>query len=87
MARVAVIVSPGARRSEIVGRHGEAWKVRVAVAPERGRANAALTEVLAAALGVSADDVRVVAGERARRKVVEVAGVGAAEIDRRLTAD
>lgn len=84
VGRISVVVSPGARRSELVGRQGDAWKVRVAAAPERGRANDALCSLLAKALGVPAGDVSVVAGASSRRKVVEVAGVEPAELERRL---
>ena len=42
--RISVRVSPGARRTEVVGRHGGGWRVRVAAPPERGRANEALIE-------------------------------------------
>ena len=86
MGRITVVVSPGAARSEIVGRHGDAWKVRVAAPPERGRANAAFCALLAEALGVPPASVRVVAGASARRKVVEIEGIDAAEADRRLGA-
>ncbi len=81
-----MVVSPGARRSELVGRQGDAWKVRVAAPPERGRANAAVCEVLAGLLGVPRGDVAVVSGGTGRRKVVEVASLAAGEIDRRLAA-
>ena len=86
MARIELTVSPGAARSELVGRHGDGWRARVAAPPERGRANRVLVELLAEALGVPRDKVTVVAGKTARRKVVEVDGLDAAEIDRRLEA-
>jgi uncharacterized protein YggU (UPF0235/DUF167 family) len=84
LARIRVTVSPGARRSELVGRHGEGWRARVAAVPERGRANEALCGLLAAALSVPRRSVRVVAGHGARRKVVEIDGLEPAEIERRL---
>ncbi len=86
MARIELTVSPGAVRSELAGRHGDGWRARVAAPPERGRANRALVELLAAALGVRRDQVTVVAGHGGRRKVVEVEGLDAAELDRRLEA-
>jgi uncharacterized protein (TIGR00251 family) len=86
VARIELTVSPGAARSELVGRHGDGWRARVAAPPERGRANRALVELLAGALDVPRDRVVVVAGQTGRRKVVEVAGLDAAEIDRRLEA-
>jgi uncharacterized protein (TIGR00251 family) len=86
VARVEVTVSPGAARSELVGRHGGGWRARVAAPPERGRANDALVELLAAALDLPRSDVEVVAGLTARRKLVEVRGLGPEEVDRRLAA-
>jgi uncharacterized protein len=85
MARVAVIVSPGASRSEIVGRQGDAWKVRVAAPAERGRANSALVGLLAAALNVPRRDVSVVSGQAGRRKTLEIAALDTAEAERRLS--
>jgi uncharacterized protein (TIGR00251 family) len=84
MAKVKVTVSPGAARSELVGGHGEGWRARIAARPERGRASRELVALLAEALGVRRDEVTVVAGRTGRRKIVEVDGLGAAEIDRRL---
>jgi uncharacterized protein len=60
-------VSAGARRPGIVGRHGDAWKVRVAEPAEGGRANAAVLRLLAQTLGA---DARLVAGASSRDKVV-----------------
>jgi len=82
--RLRLRVSPGSRRAEIVGRHGEAWKVRVAAAPERGRANAALLRLLSGVLRVPAGRLSVVSGHASRDKVVELRGLDAAEAARRL---
>jgi uncharacterized protein YggU (UPF0235/DUF167 family) len=53
-------------------------------APPVPKANAALADLVAGALGVPRARVRVVGGQAARRKVVEIEGVDAAEIKRRL---
>jgi uncharacterized protein (TIGR00251 family) len=83
-ARVGLRVSPGAARSEVVGRHGKVWKVRIAARAERGRANDALVEFLAETLGVPRRSVVLVAGAGGRDKVVEVAGMTNDEADRLL---
>jgi len=84
--RLALRVSPGARSSAVVGRHGAAWKIRVSAPPEDGRANAAVVRLLADALGVPAHTISVVSGHGARDKLVELAGIAPDEIDRRLEA-
>lgn len=63
-----VHAQPGAGRTQITGRHGDALKVRVAVPPEHGRANSALATTLADAFGVAAKDVTLVSGEKSRTK-------------------
>jgi uncharacterized protein (TIGR00251 family) len=83
-ARITVRVSPGARRTELAGRHGAGWKVRVAAPPERGRANEALVVHLAGLLGLPKAAVRVVAGATSRDKLVEIDGLSPAEVDARL---
>ena len=82
--RLRIRVSPGARRTEIVGRHGGAWKIRVAAPPERGRANEAALQALADRLRVPPAELRLVSGRSGRDKVVELHGLAADEADRRL---
>jgi uncharacterized protein (TIGR00251 family) len=84
--RLRLRVAPGAARAGVVGRHGEAWKVRVAAPPEAGRANDALVELLAETLSLPRGSVTIVSGHAARDKIVELAGVDPAEIDRRLSS-
>jgi len=82
--RLRIRVSPGARRTELVGRQGDAWKVRVAAPPERRRANEALLKLLALRLRVPPGELTVVAGRSGRDKIVELRGLAADEADRRL---
>jgi uncharacterized protein (TIGR00251 family) len=82
--RLRIRVSPGARTTELVGRQGEAWKVRVAAPPERGRANDAVLKLLADRLGVPRGELTLVSGASARDKVVELRGLCPDEADRRL---
>jgi uncharacterized protein len=72
--RVSVHVQPRATRSEIVGLHGAALKVRLQAPPVDGAANEALVTLLAERLGVARRAVRVVAGASSRAKTVEVDG-------------
>jgi uncharacterized protein len=82
--RVRLRVSPGARRSEVVGRHGAGWKVRVAAAPEGGRANEAVLDLLSDRLGLPRRSLSIVSGHATREKVVLMEGIDQAEGERRL---
>jgi uncharacterized protein (TIGR00251 family) len=81
---VRLRVSPGARRSELVGPYGDAWKIRVAAPAEGGRANEAVVHLLAETLEIPRRDVTIVSGLTARDKVVALAGLGEDEAARRL---
>jgi uncharacterized protein len=65
---------PGARVTEVAGRHGDAVRVRLAAPAAEGKANAALLAFLAGRLGLRPRDLRLAAGERGRDKLVVVAG-------------
>ena len=67
-------VVPGATRPGIVGRHGDAWKVRVTAPPEAGKANdAVLTLVVELASGLASRD-----------KVVTLVGLTPEAADERM---
>ena len=70
--QIAVHAQPGAKRSAVVGLHGERLKVRIAAPPIDGRANDALVAFLAEALGVPRSRIRVVKGESSREKRVAI---------------
>ena len=73
-ATLAVHVQPGAKKSGVVGEHGDALKIRLAAPPVDGKANAALLEFIADALGLPKAAVKLKSGHTSRRKVVEVDG-------------
>lgn len=70
----------------MVGRHGAAWKVRVAAAPEDGKANDALVRLLAETLGVASRDVEIVSGLSSRDKIVALTALDPDETERLLSA-
>lgn len=82
--RLRLRVAPGTSSAGVVGRHGDAWKVRVAAAPERGKANDAVLELLARTLAVPRTNVTLVSGGGSRNKIVELSGIEPDEIERRL---
>jgi hypothetical protein len=83
---IAVQVVPRASRNQVAGVQGDQLKVRVTAPPVEGAANEALLGFLAAVLGVRRRDLQLVAGERARRKLVRVRGLDAATVEARLQA-
>ena len=74
-ARFPVHLVPRSRTTEIVGRHGDAIRIRLAAPPVDGAANDALVRFLAQRLGVSRRDIRIARGGASRRKVIEVDGM------------
>jgi uncharacterized protein len=79
-----VHVQPGAGRSAVVGRHGTALKVRVAAAPEGGRANEACAALLGETFGLRASAVELVSGPTSRSKLFRLSGVEIDEFRRQL---
>ncbi|MDR3352675.1 MAG: DUF167 domain-containing protein [Zoogloeaceae bacterium] len=68
-------IQPGAKRSEIAGRHGEALKIRLAAPPVEGKANAALIAFLADRLGLPRASIQLCGGASSRRKTVRIKGI------------
>jgi uncharacterized protein YggU (UPF0235/DUF167 family) len=69
--RIAVRVPPGARQEGLAIVDGRLL-ARVRAAPEAGRANAAVIELLAQALGMAASRVHLLRGATSRDKLLRV---------------
>jgi uncharacterized protein (TIGR00251 family) len=87
VAKLKLRVVPNARRSEVVGMHGDAIKVKVAAPAVEGKANEALRDFLAERLGLPARAIEIVSGEKSRDKGVTIAGLDSAEARQRLLAE
>jgi len=79
-----VKASPGSKREGILGVHGDALRIAVMAPPEKGKANRAIAEVLAGALGLARRDVAVDSGETSREKRIRIGGIGRPELETRL---
>jgi hypothetical protein len=76
----AVRVVPRASRSEIIGEHDGALRVRVAAPPVEGSANEELVRTLACAFGVPTRTVEIVGGHHSKTKRVRIRGADAARL-------
>ena len=70
---ITVKVTPKSSRTELVGKLPDGtWKIKVAAAPEKGKANRELCAFLADHFGVPQSRVHIVSGETAHIKRVRV---------------
>ncbi len=69
-----VRVVPRAKKTEFAGTRDGALVIRVAAPPVEGAANDAIVDLLADRLQIPRRHIRIVSGERSRRKRIEIAG-------------
>lgn len=67
-------VVPNAKKTEVIGPHGEALKLKIKAPPVDGKANGEIIDFLARTLGVRRNAVSIVSGETARVKRVLIVG-------------
>lgn len=82
----AVKVHPKARRERISGLLENALKLEVTAPPIEGKANDACISFFANLLKVSRSSVTIAAGFSSRNKVIRVAGISAAAVERAFAA-
>lgn len=79
-------VQPKASRNKLSAGSGDkaGWKLTLTAPPVEGKANRACLEFLAKVLGVPRSSLRIVRGETARQKTIEVQGLSGGEVEERL---
>ena len=81
---IDVRVIPRARKTEYGGQRDGAFVIRLAAPPVDGAANDALVDFLSSTLNVPRRAIRIVSGERGRRKRIEIDGVTADHVRAQL---
>jgi hypothetical protein len=71
----SVKVVPRSSRTAIAGILSGMLKVKLAAAPEKGKANQALVEFLADALGVKKNAIKITSGLTSPVKTIEITGI------------
>ncbi len=90
MARATAVsfyVQPRASKTEVVGRHGDAIKIRVKAPPVDGAANEELIRFLAKRLKVPRRSIELVSGSSSRHKQIAIEGVPPPEMVESLLGD
>lgn len=70
--RLAVQITPNAKRSEVIGVLDDVLKIRLQAPPVEGKANLALTRFIAATLGLPKSAVVLLHGQTNKRKLLEI---------------
>ena len=81
----AVKVHPRARKNAVTGTVGEALKLALTAPPLEGRANHAAIEFFAEVFQIPRSSVTIASGETSRNKVVRIAGLSRAAVEKTLT--
>ena len=83
---IPIRAQPGAKRSAILGERNGALRVAVTAAPEKGKANDAIVEVLAEFLLCRRSQITLISGVTSREKAFLIEGMTPEEVLRRFTA-
>ena len=79
-ARITVKVKPRASAQAIEGWLDEILVIRLTSPPVDGAANNALLKLISKKLGIAKTRIRIVSGEKSRKKVLEIEGLNSKEI-------
>lgn len=86
--RIAVQVSPNAKKTEIVSSAGEALRIKLQAQPVDGKANEALVQFIAKKLRIPKKSVSITHGLTSKRKLLEIGlpDIAEEELEKQLLA-
>ena len=82
---ITVKVVPGSSRTEFAGCQGDLYRVKVAAAPEKGKANKVLVDYLARTFNIRKNDIQIQNGLTSRIKQILLRGVSGEDIQSQFT--
>ena len=83
--RIAIYIQPNAKKTEPVGEHGDALKLKVQAPPVDGAANEAICEYFSRTLQKPLRNLRLVQGELGRLKVLQIDGLSRSDLESWVT--
>jgi uncharacterized protein (TIGR00251 family) len=72
---LSVHIQPNAKKSEVVGLHGGALKIKIHAVPEDGKANEEIIKVLSKILGIAKSNITIQSGATSRKKNIALAEI------------
>jgi uncharacterized protein (TIGR00251 family) len=82
--RLEVKVTPNAGRNAIAGWRDDVLQIKIAAAPEKGKANRELIDFLGRVLGVKKSDITIIQGQTGRNKSLEIQGISREDITNKI---
>lgn len=73
MLRIKLKVITRAKKEELLRLSEGSYRIKVLSPPEKGKANKRIVEMLSKEFGVKKRDIKIVSGETANRKIIEIA--------------
>ena len=80
-----VNAQPGARRNGVTGVHDGSLKVAVSQAPEKGKATAAIINVLTESLGIKKNQIELLSGQTSTHKRILIREIDMDELLKRIS--
>ncbi len=72
---LSIRTQPGSSKNRIIGEYGGRLKLAVTAAPEKGKANKAVIELLADTLHINESSIQIISGESSRNKRLMIEGL------------
>lgn len=79
---VSVKVQPKASTDRIIGEYDGGLKIAVTSAPEKGKANKSLIDLVARKLSIPGSRIEIISGKTFKNKILKITGVGKEKINR-----
>lgn len=86
ISRISIKVQPGSSRNQIAGFSEGVWRIKIAAAPDKGKANKELIDYLSEILGLKKANLEIIRGHTSHNKLISIQGLTAEEISSRFSS-